>query len=173
MIFFTELLSHRRQPYIEKAWSKYSVSLNVTESWRFEEPKPLRGEFASLWGRGADWTARPNSKFSEFCWRHWHNHPDRRDVRPPDCLGLCLWDYKRLYYLGLHESLLDFSLGPPKKPDMNFSSPKIWKRWVDLFLHELTTSPGGEKRKLSRDCKKRIGKWKTGVRLEANRRGFI
>ncbi|QKX58184.1 uncharacterized protein TRUGW13939_05305 [Talaromyces rugulosus] len=181
MIFFTELFAHRRQLCIEKAWSKCSLSLNETESWRFEEPQPLKGTRDDPWGQGACWTTKSNSKFSEFGWRYWHSfnsdnlHLERHDLWFPDYLGLCLWDYKRLQYLGLNEtsaSSLDHFLGPPREPDMKFSSPNIWKRWVDLFIHELARLPGGGKQKLSKDCKERIRKWKAAVRLASKDRGL-
>jgi hypothetical protein len=172
MIFFTELPIQERQRCIEKTWSKFSLSLKETGSWRFEEPKPLKVTLDDHWGQSACWTAKANSKLRGFYWWYWHCFKknlrlERRDLWFPDYLGLCLWDYKRLQYLGLNytsDVLLDPSLGPPKQPDMKFSSSDIWKRWIPLFLHELARLPGGGQRKLSKDCKEHMRKWKAGVR---------
>jgi hypothetical protein len=72
MIFFTELPIQERQRCIEKTWSKFSLSLKETGSWRFEEPKPLKVTFDDDWGQSAWWTAKANSKLRGFYWGYWH-----------------------------------------------------------------------------------------------------
>lgn len=166
---------------VTKACSNSSLNFKETAYWKFEEPKPPRHDLSSYWGQDRHSTTMSNSEHRAYYWANWRScgpiydklNLEKSDLWFPDYLGLCLWDFKRLLYLGLDyrlEKHWDPSLGHPKQPDIKFfSSKKLDFKWRDLFLHELVRLPGHGQRMLSNDCKNHIKRWNFIVR----NRGFI
>lgn len=182
---FTTFYNQVQKSQIRKAWSKSCAVLEETINWNFEEPKPLSSWEAIYWGQWRDAAFRLNSLQRSSYWSSWHlcvSHSKlklkNRDIHFPDYLGLCLWDCKRLVYLGLahiKDKYLDPCLGHPyswhprQSYDIFYSLNIIRTRWQKAFLQELVRLPGGQWHPLSKDCKQLIRRWEDYV-YEADRK---
>ncbi|KAJ9234592.1 hypothetical protein DTO169E5_6543 [Paecilomyces variotii] len=174
--FFTAISSQGRKALVTKARSKFALNFKETASWKFEDPKPSEDTPSYYWGQAASWTKKPNSEYRDVYWSVWERESrlpsfsildlERRDLWFSDYLGLCLWDYKRLLYLGLdYGKYWDPSLGRPAQPDGKFfSSDRLDGRWRDVILRELVRLPGHGQRMLSLNCKSHIGRWDNELR---------
>jgi hypothetical protein len=182
--FFTAYSSRARKVQVTKAWSDFLPVLKETAHWKSEEPKPARTVTACYWGQDTGNAFMSNSSYRGHHWFVWQNlcsyndaKLESRDLRISDYLGLCLWDAKRLVYLGLEHmpnKYLDPCLGRPWQPrdtDIKFyNSDLLTDRWRDLFIQELIRLPGGRRRMLSNNCKRLLDCW--AGRLEVNFGGW-
>jgi hypothetical protein len=164
---------------VERRWPQSSVILEETAKWRSENPVPVPGKDVAKWwwGQGKRSLFKYNSLYRTSYWYTWYSCADwdcprgqklnlrSRDLHFPDYLGLCLWDRKRLAYLGLErqfEEDIDLQLGYPKKSCVEICKSNIVNdRWRELFLHELVRLPGDQKYIISNDCKMLIERWKS------------
>lgn len=159
LLFFSMLSSQARKLFIGKASSKMSPVLTETLHWKFENPK-----LSSFKGIQPSSVDNFNSKTRKLYWLAWENRAreDRFEFGDdgcwfPDHLGLCLWDKKRLTYLGLEHEFQEILL-PAKRSGYFMTAHRIF-RWQDIFLEELLRLPGGRKRPLSGKLKKQILRW--------------
>ncbi|KAI7969728.1 hypothetical protein EIK77_005848 [Talaromyces pinophilus] len=165
----------------ERSWPQSSVVLEETAGWRSESPVPVPAKDVRKWWweQGKRSLFKYNSLYRTSYWYLWCSCAawDRprgqrlnlksRDLHFPDYLGLCLWDRKRLAYLGLErqfEQDIDPLLGYPKKSHVEICKSNIVNdRWRELFLHELVKLPGGQKYIISDDCKMLIDRWESKI----------
>ncbi|QKX60542.1 uncharacterized protein TRUGW13939_07687 [Talaromyces rugulosus] len=170
---------HKSQ--IEGTWSQSSVVLEETAKWRLENPAPVPAKDVRKWWweQGKRSLFKYNSLYRSSYWYMWYSCAawDRprgqrlslksRGLYFPDYLDLCLWDRKRLAYLGLEgqfEEDIDPGLGYPKKSHVEICKSNIVNdRWRELFLHELVRPPGGQKYIISDDCRMLIDRWESEI----------
>lgn len=127
-------------PQSERTWPQSSVILEETARWRSDRPVPVRTKdvWKWWWEQGKRSLFKYNSLYRTWYWYLWYSCAtwDRprgqrlnlksRDLYFPDYLGLCLWDRKRLAYLGLErqfEEDIDPQLGYPKNLTSRYASP--------------------------------------------------
>jgi hypothetical protein len=124
----------------------FSTVFKESSRWRIVEPRLIESPMATYfrWYRAA--VIKMNTDLRKEYWRHWYRVCSKDSVEqdqlfPPDYLGLCIWDYKRLGYLGLEtipEHCFDSRLGPVRNLTNNFFSLDcIQSRWRDVFVQEL------------------------------------
>lgn len=152
-----------------------STIFEETSHWRYEEPKPTTGTRSIHDGQSRDYVSRPNSHFRYFLWQFWfEDTPKHTTTLPessgnnynpefPDYLGLCIWDFKRLGYLGLAEMFHAYlDRGPIRNPSNYgaYTSTRAPIRWQDVFMLEVVRLPGKQRHQMSRDLDNHIQKWK-------------
>lgn len=151
----------------------FSTIFKESSQWRIEESRPVETLKGRQDGQKSFCISDMNFHLRE---RYWHylylsfylvSFEQDQLVLPPDYLGLCIWDLKRLGYLGLRytpDNCLDPCLGPVRNPTNNFfSSSRFKMRWKDVFLHELLKFPGGQSRPRSKSLENLKAKWYEAV----------
>lgn len=150
-------------------------NLKETVPWKFQEPRPREDKlrYKSLYyGQERHCASEKNTKFRSEYWSIWRRKPtstlDGHDRWFPDYLGLCIWDLKRLSYLGL-ATVYDKRLNM-YEIDANQRTPcnthfdcggLIPERWRAVFLHELARSLGGRTGQLTENYYSLIIDWNT------------
>lgn len=148
------------------------INLKETFRWKFQEPRPREANsgYEDLY-YGQEWhcALETNTKFRSQYWSIWRGKPtstlDSQDRWFPDYLGLCIWDLKRLGYLGLatvynnHLSIYEIDANIRTPCNASFScSGSIPERWRAVFLQELARSLG-QRGRLPEKYKTVINDW--------------
>lgn len=159
------------------------TNLQETIHWRFQEPRPREdksGCKSLYYGQERHCAFETNTKFRSEYWSIWRSKVssafNSHNLWFPDYLGICIWDLKRLSYLGL-ATVYDKCLSVPQI-DANKRTPcnaqfdcgvLIPERWRAVFLLELARSLGERKGRFSEKYNTLINEWDT-ARLGA---GYI
>lgn len=147
----------------------FSTVFKENSQWRTEEPKLVETFRANQAGQNRSCISEMNFYIRESHWLCWYHNclsesfEQDQLLLPPDYLGLCIWDCKRLGYLGLKdmpENCLDPCLGPVRNPTNDFfSSTRMRLRWRAVFLRELLEFPGRRLRPRSKTLDNLMVKW--------------
>lgn len=153
--------------HLEK-WTFSTIFQDISQL-KIEESRPVDSARGRQAGQSGTHISEINFHLRETYWHYLYlgfylvSFEQDQLLLPPDYLGLCIWDLKRLRYLGLiytHENSIDPCLGPVRNPTNNFFSLDLFKiRWKDVFLQELLKFPGGKSRPLSKSLKNLKAKW--------------
>lgn len=155
-----------------------STTFKETSHWILEEPNPVTEAKEGLHNGHLRQSAdQMNSSYRLSYWSDWFDNwtqifsSDSYDPQFPDCLGLCVWDYKRQGYLGLahmDDRFIDPLLGPARSSESHFfKTSLIANRWDEVFMLEVFRLPGGQFRHFSNDLKNHIREW-NGLHVKEN-----